>query len=382
MRDFSAMGSKPNTQGLLFPIRRAVARAAYRSRYRRRNADNFPTVFRVPGSLISEDIRRLKEIDPELDGIALLEKLAAQRSEILQTSRRWSLVSLLLTAYLLLASFSIELTVSIEGVSLAKTPGLREVSVLIIAMIGVSLLPRALNVYQLGMAISGLARAYYPPELHPFLHSAYFPAEPPSPYYTRLQPELIWSSWFGLFVRASGYFWYAFGASILVLIVWARITIYVFVWSNPTIDPLITKGIVGVAAAIDAAWLSVQILHMLPVPMTNWARLHELEIAQSIESPEARKLSRALYADDLRDIKEMERLGYFERPQPLAEPEAAPTVSAPPPQHIRAALDLRGFFRSLRTSFLVRVSSMTIVRTRPDLSDNRDEARQGAGNRS
>lgn len=300
-------------RGIVFRSRRNFARLAWRWRRMQRSYRNFPVVWRTMSALVAEDVALLREVEGDsVVGEDLLNRLVAARDAVITTTRRWSVISAILTFYLLTSSYAIDLHLTVEGISLRETPGLREILILVIAIIGVSLLPRVLNIHRLNGAISGLANLVFPTQLQQIVRSALFPAEPPSLYATTMQPHLIWSPPLIGFARLTGLFWLLFSLAAAAAIVWMRVTIYMHAWSNPTISPQLTHIIVSLASAIDLAIVVVQLSHIVPVPIRDWKRLHELDLAGQDSIAIYQRLSAALYEDDIADVQRMRASGYLE----------------------------------------------------------------------
>ncbi len=308
-------------KGLTFFFRRHAARAGFNHRRRRHYNQIFPVRWLTASKLIAVDVERSFEIygSAEIND-KLLTRLIESRNLTLTLIRRWTGIGTILTLYLLLSSFSIELPLSVEGISLKNVPGLNECLLFITTLISLVVLPASLNNVRLSASISAIERLLAPISLGPIVHSANFPSEPPLIYNPTLQPNISWTIFIRFISLMSIIFWLLFFFVAIIGILVSRIQVYGYVINNNALPDYIVSFIVFFAVTVDCCLLILLLIHIAPLPHRDFSVNDEIDIARQVNQETYNRLLKKYFGQINVDAESLRAEGFLSESEPPLKP--------------------------------------------------------------
>jgi hypothetical protein len=305
----------PTEKGFLariqWQVQRWFAIAGYNSRERRRDALNFPTVWRSQIMLLRDDIRLIHGEFPELIEGNLLTGLVDVRDTAKKKSVRRIALTITLVIYLGLMELGVSLPVTIAGVNLQPIPGASELIILAVAYINASLLPVVLIQFNFLLAIREIIALKHSKEVVYFWEVIHSGGTIPGFYIPSMMPQLQWK-WAVIVINALFMFVLVLVMVGLVVgsIAW-RWYIYQAIVSEPLQAAFVSYSAVFVATLADVTVVLIMLMYIVPLPYRDYSALQELKIAEQTNKDTHAAIRARMFGESVRDRARLVEAGFM-----------------------------------------------------------------------
>ena len=281
-------------------------------RERRRFGRNFPTRWLSQDSLVSDDLAAHVEVEgKEAVGPDFLERMVGARDAAVKKASMFRTASISITAYFLLAILSIDLPISVFGVSLVRVGGLNELLLISSSIMGAFAAFYASKTATLEAAIKAAININYKPPMANFYRAAYLPNDYAFLFYPTYSPHLVWGA---LKLKHS----FASIAAALVFIFAVLVSVLVFrayvtwwVWSSPSTENLLLNTLIWLSPLLDVASFLFLLPYIVPMPHRDYFKLHQLEALKDYYPAAAMTLKAELYDEGSMDRIRLRNEGFL-----------------------------------------------------------------------
>jgi hypothetical protein len=294
-------------------IAKPFALALFRHRSRRRNNTRYPICWRTGAGLIADELLLIRDEDGEQAiNSTFIEQMKSGRAEAQKVVTQRSAIAGILTAYLLLAAFSIQLDVSVGGFVLKTAPGLNEILLVYLTLLLALTVAPFLNIIVLNNVIKGAIAAVYPEPTRYFHKVSLFPDEPPVFFIPYYRPRLIWTRAMRFSSSATIGYLSVMVLGFLLFLLLSRFFIYRHILTYPSL-PEPWSMVIALGCLVVEVWSFIYILlFLVPLPYRDYALLEKFEILDFVNPAEAAKAREEAFRREWEDRQDMIRRGYLQ----------------------------------------------------------------------
>lgn len=270
-----------------------------------------PTRWLSSGELIALDLENLEDQAAEsFFTEARLSELADARDKLREKTVSGNRINLTVFVFLLAQYVSIELDVSIFGVSIKKAPGVTEslLCFLILSEFLISILSR--NEYLLESTMKVIIQKITPPELKSIRYTEFFPMEQFGPYQPFNIPQIIPNA----FMRAANintavFYLIAVLTPAAFLFYAGHIALIYNLWSQPQLGSLskFLAVYLFMVLAINAAYA---LLVRVRMPYRDWTHNQVIELTRQFHPGDLGKRYEEAWGELHRERRRLLDLGY------------------------------------------------------------------------
>lgn len=307
-------------RGFLRRIRRGVYFYAsyppvlmrFRWREWRRQRELIPTRWLSSGELIRHDMEHLEgETATHFFSEDNLRQLSADRDSLnakINTANR-----LIFTVFLVLTAqyVSIELDLSIFGISIKRAPGVTEALLcfMVLAQFLVSIIARTNYFIEATMKV--VIDKITPPEIVTLVKSRYFPIEQFGPYQAFNLPHIIPNSFTrSLNLNAAILYFFIIIAPAVILFYTLHILLIYNMWSQPQLG-VVSKFLSVYLFFVMGINFIYVLLIRVRMPYRDWSHNHVIELTEQLHPQHLSQRLDAAWGDISRERLELIKLGYL-----------------------------------------------------------------------
>ena len=287
-------------------------RAAFRARERRRYNARTPLRWASQGQLIEADIR----LHVEVEGSSIVDedfvdRMSSARDKVASTASKISYAGYAVSAYFLLAILSVNLDISVFGVTLKRVAGLNELLLIGSAIAGALATWHRVRAMTLDAAIKAAIGLRHEGPLKYVYQAAFLPSEYMAVFTPNYSPHLIWSPWKQRFVTATSIIALIFIFGALAVATGFRLYAAYWVWSAPSTDNVFLRISVLLAPLVDLASVSYGLMYFLPLPHRDYFLDNKVVWLREFYPADADRLLGYLYDESVRDRMRLEEDGHL-----------------------------------------------------------------------